>query len=440
MYTKKILNLAWPIAISSLSFSIMTIVDMYFVGHFGEEIFAGVALGGTVAWVFSTLPNGIIKTVKPFVSAIYGNPNIPQDEKWIKTIAYTSASACFAGIVGIAYVGVIYLVAPKIAAHCDTASAATAAVTYMTIRSWGYPIMFIQNSFREYQYGIGNTRVNMIGTLVGNIVNMTLNYVSQKHTTLGLHGILYATLIGVLVQATIIIGYQKIYHRIFGKFTIKELKEFLRVGTPQGVQFFLECFAYIVIGLWLSSFSSKEMGAHHIVDRVVLFSFLIVKSIGEGSAVLVGRTVGKNVLTDVQDISRNTMSIIFFYTAGCAIVFVLFAQNIAGLFTESTQTILLVQHLFVYAALFQTFDGAMVVGSCVLRGATDTKFVAKTGIITTWCISIPFVWFFGFFLTQGAQGVWIGLTVGTICKAMFYWHRIITNTWQHTARKTIAAL
>ena len=121
-------------------------------------------------------------------------------------------------------------------------------------------------------------------------------------------------------------------------------------------------------------------------------------------------------------------------------VFVLFGGQIAILFTREALTIELVKHLFVYAALFQVFDGAMIAGSCILRGTTDTTFVAITGIFITWAIIIPLVWFFCFFLGQGAQGVWIGLSVGAIVKSMVYWHRIMTNKWHKAAQKTCSSM
>ena len=436
MYRRSIISLAWPIAVSSLSFSVMTLVDMYFVGNLGEEVFAGVALAGTIAWVLATLPNGIIKVIKALVATICGSTDGDSTEKERKALVYVSTGWSFAVIIGICYVGIIYAMAPCIASYCETPATAAAAITYLTLRSWGYPILFVQNCVREYQYGIGNTKVTMIATLIGNTLNGILNYVSQEYTDFGLHGIVFATLIGVVVQAGIIIGYQKIQGPLLMRFTRQHIQELFRVGVPQGVQFFLECSAYVVIGLWLSSFSYREMGAHHIVDRILLLSFLVAKAIGEGSAVLAGNTIGNNVFEKVRYISTQTMLLIFFYTAFCAMVFVLFGGQIATLFTRETPTIELVKHLFVYAALFQVFDGAMIAGSCILRGTTDTTFVAITGILITWAIIIPLVWFFGFFLGQGAQGVWIGLSVGAIVKSMVYWHRIMTNKWHKAAQKT----
>ena len=42
----ELLRLAWPIAISTLSYSVMTLVDTMFVGQLGASALAGVGLGG----------------------------------------------------------------------------------------------------------------------------------------------------------------------------------------------------------------------------------------------------------------------------------------------------------------------------------------------------------------------------------------------------------
>ena len=46
----ELLRLSWPITVSMLSFSIMTLVDTLLVGHLGAAALAGVGMGGTAAF------------------------------------------------------------------------------------------------------------------------------------------------------------------------------------------------------------------------------------------------------------------------------------------------------------------------------------------------------------------------------------------------------
>ena len=42
--------LAWPIAISMLSYSLMSLADTYFVASLGASALAGVGMASTLAW------------------------------------------------------------------------------------------------------------------------------------------------------------------------------------------------------------------------------------------------------------------------------------------------------------------------------------------------------------------------------------------------------
>ncbi|HEV8319972.1 MAG TPA: MATE family efflux transporter, partial [Myxococcota bacterium] len=46
----ELLRLAWPIAVSTVSYSVMTLVDTLLVGRLGAASLAGVGLGGTAAF------------------------------------------------------------------------------------------------------------------------------------------------------------------------------------------------------------------------------------------------------------------------------------------------------------------------------------------------------------------------------------------------------
>src|SRR6266480_4010614 len=68
----ELLRLAWPITVSTLSYSIMTLVDTLLVGHLGPASLAGVGLGGTAAFALICFPFGLLRGVKTLVSQSVG--------------------------------------------------------------------------------------------------------------------------------------------------------------------------------------------------------------------------------------------------------------------------------------------------------------------------------------------------------------------------------
>src|ERR1700755_1247992 len=65
-------RLAWPIALSQLSLSLMTAVDTLFVGRLGASALAGVALGGTATFTVFCFAIGLLRATKIVVAQAVG--------------------------------------------------------------------------------------------------------------------------------------------------------------------------------------------------------------------------------------------------------------------------------------------------------------------------------------------------------------------------------
>jgi len=65
---RELTSLAWPITVSTLSFTVMTVVDTAFVGRLGPAALAGVGLGGIALWTVVCFGFGLLRAVKVLVS------------------------------------------------------------------------------------------------------------------------------------------------------------------------------------------------------------------------------------------------------------------------------------------------------------------------------------------------------------------------------------
>ena len=68
----ELVRLAWPIAVSMLSYSVMTLVSTLFVGRLGANALAGVGLGGVAAFGLIVFGFGLLRSVKVVVSQATG--------------------------------------------------------------------------------------------------------------------------------------------------------------------------------------------------------------------------------------------------------------------------------------------------------------------------------------------------------------------------------
>jgi Na+-driven multidrug efflux pump len=69
---RELIGLTWPIALSMLSYSLMTAVDTLFVGRIGADAIAAVGLGGLISFTFLTFGMGLLRSGKVIVAHAVG--------------------------------------------------------------------------------------------------------------------------------------------------------------------------------------------------------------------------------------------------------------------------------------------------------------------------------------------------------------------------------
>ena len=67
-----LLRLAWPIVVSMLSMSVMTLVDTLMVSTLGSWALAGVGLGGIIHYIVICFPIGVLGGIKILASQSVG--------------------------------------------------------------------------------------------------------------------------------------------------------------------------------------------------------------------------------------------------------------------------------------------------------------------------------------------------------------------------------
>src|SRR5579859_4130334 len=69
---RELVRLAWPITVSMVSFSLMTLTSTAFVAHIGADELAGVGLAGIVGFAVMCFGIGLLRGAKTLVSQAVG--------------------------------------------------------------------------------------------------------------------------------------------------------------------------------------------------------------------------------------------------------------------------------------------------------------------------------------------------------------------------------
>src|SRR5580692_9837818 len=134
---RELLRLAWPIAISMLSFSTMTLASTAFVARVGSDELAGVGLAGVIGFALICFGVGLLRGAKTLVSQALGAGRgdlIPE---------LLGAALVLALGFGVLATLTGQLVAPLIAMLSASARAGGFAAQYLAIRSLGAPLVLV---------------------------------------------------------------------------------------------------------------------------------------------------------------------------------------------------------------------------------------------------------------------------------------------------------
>src|SRR5688572_32600747 len=109
-------RLSWPIAVSMLSYSAMTLVDTIFVGQLGPAALAGVGMGGVVSFALVVFSMGLLRGVKVLVSQAVG---AGRPERAADFLAAGLVLALGLGVLTVLAGQLVALLLPRLAASAE---------------------------------------------------------------------------------------------------------------------------------------------------------------------------------------------------------------------------------------------------------------------------------------------------------------------------------
>lgn len=280
-------------------------------------------------------------------------------------------------------------------------------------------------SLKQFADGLEKTRTAMILALLALPINVFLNWLlifgNWGTPRMELTGAAWATLITrifLFVAMTAVLFHDKSFRRFImirkkqWKLKFQTLKDMLNIGVPSALQAGVESGAFAISGILVGTIGAVEQAAHQIALQIASFTFMVSLGLSQGNAIRIGTAFGSNNWGLIQRIARSTSYSGLLYGIICAILFMLYREQIVCLFNEDAGVVSLAGILMFYAAVFQISDATQAIAVGSLRGINDVRFPTICLIIAYWVIGLPVGSLLAFKFDMGAPGIWIGLVMG----------------------------
>ncbi|WP_020680355.1 MATE family efflux transporter [Marinobacterium rhizophilum] len=438
-----LLQLGTPIMVAQLSQTAMGFVDTLMAGHVSARDLAAVALGNGI-WlpVFLAL-SGVLMATTPMTAQHLGAGNrraagaVFQQGFWVALLA---GSLAFVSVRNCGWLLEQLNVAPELA---------TLTQAYLRAISWGLPAILLYQLIRSFCEGFGLTRVVMKIGVLGLLCNIPLNYIfiygKLGLPAMGGVGCGWATSIVMCIM--LLAGGFYIWRSPafteaapLGQWqrpSLQATRQFLQLGFPIGVSLLIEVSMFSLIALLLAPRGDITVAAHQITMSFTGLTFMLPLSIALAITIRVGH------LTGAKDypLARRSAFTGVLLALGCALLscsfMLIFAHNIASLYSPNPVVITLAAQLLTIAAFFQFSDSIQVAAAGALRGYKDTSIPLLLVFVAYWLIGMPAGYVLG--LTdwlgpaQGAHGFWYGLVLGLSLGAFLLGTRLLRMTRRYTA-------
>ena len=424
---RALLRLAWPITVSMVSFSAMTLTSTVFVAQVGADQLAGVGLAGVVGFALMCFGIGLLRGGKTLVSQAVG---ADRRDRLPELIA---AAIVLAIVLGVVATIAGQLVKPLLRVLSASPRAGEFAFEYLTIRSCGSILVLLYAALREASYGQGDSGSPMRASLVGNAVNLVLDACLILGLGWGVQGAAIAAVCGNLTELSLLAWRMRPSLRGM-RLRRSAIRALWNQGLPNGLQFVMEVGSFLILTVMVARMSAIDGAAHQMVLQLINVSFLPAHALAEAAAVLVGQAVGANRDGLVPRVAKRTLLIGASYSALCVVVYAVTGGLITRAMSAGDAVLAARAQLLVHVSLaFLVADAANVIARGVLRGASDVRYAAVVGIVTSWLTTPPLAWGLGAVLGLGAVGGWIGLAVEILVGAGIVWLRVWNGGWRPAA-------
>jgi multidrug resistance protein, MATE family len=410
--------LAYPVMLSMLGQVMTGVADSVMIGWTGATPLAA----SSFANVFFSIPLffgiGVSYAITPLVAQAEG----AHDEN--KIIDTLKNGALINLVTGFILVVLIFSIIPFMHSMGQPDDAVTLAIPYLSIIAIAIIPTMIFQTYRQFAEGLQRTRVAMIIVVGSNLINILLNYLLIfgyfGFPELGLNGAGWATLISRCVMAVSMMGYVyygkkfQAYKTGFaiGKYSRALISNMLHIGIPAGSQFIFEAGAFGFSALMMGWIGTTALAAHQIAINLATISYMTTSGLGAAAAIRVGNFLGQHDRNNMRSSAFTMIGMSVVLMMAWALLFIFGRYYLPGLYIEDQAVIELTASLLIVAAFFQLSDGIQVVTAGALRGLQDVKIPSLLIFVAYWIIALPLGYWLAFPLKMGANGIWIGLSIG----------------------------
>lgn len=442
-------RLAAPVMLGMLGHTFVGFVDNVMVGQLGTAELAAVSLGNSFIFIAMSIGIGFSTAITPLVA------EADSEDNFIKGKSSFKHGLFLCSVLSVLLFLLVLVAKPLMYLMKQPEEVVELAIPYMDLVAISLIPLIIFQAFKQFSDGLSLTKYPMYATLLGNLINVVLNYLlifgKFGFPEMGIVG----AAVGTMISRFVMLGYMwwllakkeksRAYVTNIKIFVLEQpmIKKLLNLALPSALQMFFEV-AIFTAAIWLSGTLGKNpQAANQIALNLASMTFMVAIGLSVAAMIRVGNQKGLKQFKELRRIAQSIFLMGFFFAvifASCFLIWNNFFPtlyvdlNDATNFADNTEVIKIAATLLIAAAIFQISDSLQVIVLGALRGLQDVKIPTLITFIAYWIIGFPVSFILGTEERFGSLGIWLGLLAGLTSAAI-----LLIMRFNYLTKKLIAS-
>lgn len=410
---KELWKMSFPMMITFFSMSAMIFVDRIFLSWYSNEALSASVTSGTLSWAFICCIMTIAAMSEVFVSQFNGAKKYDEIGKPIWQMLWLCLFS-FAFFIPAAIL-ITPVVFPAAVNPLENA--------YFSFFMYTGPFFCLHAALSGFFIGRGHPKLIKWMAIISNVVNIILDPIfifgiDGYFPSYGMMGAAYATLIGTIVQVTVVflVFFNKKHDKHFStknwRFDKSLFLSCIKIGTPPAVFILIELIGWTVFYMMMKGISDQHIFIAGICQSILILFFFVGWGIEKGCIALAGNFIGQKKNHLLNNVLRSSVYLLGIFSIFLAVILILFPKPLIDWFFQSPlavnehgstntmspnmimQTKTLIRSSLILIFFYIILENIRWAVNGLLTAAGDTMFLLIAGTISLWVFCFIPTYFF----------------------------------------------
>ncbi len=412
-------GVGWPVMISIISSTILTLVDVFWIGKLGASQVAGASLSSALFAVITSFGQVISAGTLAIIARYTG----AGEKERINMVL--DHSLILALLVSLPILGAGLSWGPSLLTALGAEEKVVwIGLPYLRLLLVAVPFLYFALVTSTALYGLGDTKTPMKINLYTGLVNLGLDplliFGWIGFPRWGVAGAGAATLVSLALNAILNLRFAikaGILTTQLPHLRFSLLKKILGVGFPASIAAVTRPLTGMVMFRIVALFGTAGIAAFGIGVRVIGIPFIYLMGLGTAAQALVGQNLGADKSDRAEDVVKKVISIGLLLQVALTALYSLWAPQIIAAFNSHPEVVrmgssyLRIISLSLLAVPLSTgWGGAQ-------RGAGETTPPMIAALVSNWAVKIPLAFLVAKGLNFGVKGVWLAIGFSVLVEA-----------------------